>query len=51
MSANPVLLISNARVEEFQEHGVTILRGIFSDWTERLQRGVERNLADPGPYT
>ena len=38
-------------IDKFQEHGVTVLRGVFSDWIETLQRGVERNMADPGPYT
>jgi len=48
--------VSDARIErdiidEFQEHGVTVLRGVFCDWIETLQRGVEHNIADPGPYT
>jgi ectoine hydroxylase-related dioxygenase (phytanoyl-CoA dioxygenase family) len=38
-------------VEEFQRDGVVILRGLFVDWIESLRQGVERNMADPGPYT
>jgi len=38
-------------IDDFQEHGVVVLRGVFTDWVETLQRGVERNMADPGPYT
>ena len=48
MSDSPV---SGAKVDEFQQHGVTVLRGVFVDWVDSLQRGVERNMADPGPYT
>jgi hypothetical protein len=43
--------VDSARIEEFQEHGVTVLRDVFGSWIDRLRRGVERNLADPGPYT
>jgi ectoine hydroxylase-related dioxygenase (phytanoyl-CoA dioxygenase family) len=43
--------ISSEQVEEFQLHGVTVLRDLFGDWIDTLRRGVERNLADPGPYT
>ena len=43
--------ISRADVEEFQQQGVTVLRGVFADWIDTLRRGVERNLAEPGPYT
>ena len=42
--------ISRADVEEFQQQGVTVLRGVFADWVDTLRRGVERNLAEPGPY-
>ena len=44
-------LVSGGEIEAFHEHGVTVLRGVFGEWMERLRRGVERNLADPGPYT
>ena len=47
MSAATDPPVDSARVEEFQEHGVTLLRGVFGDWIDRLRRGVERNLADP----
>lgn len=37
-------------VEEFREHGVTIVRGLFSpDEVALVERGIERNLADPSP--
>jgi ectoine hydroxylase-related dioxygenase (phytanoyl-CoA dioxygenase family) len=51
MSAKSDAPISGAEVDEFQEHGVIVLRGVFADWVDTLQRGVERNMADPGPYT
>jgi len=37
-------------VEEFRTHGVTIARGLFTpDEVALVERGIERNLADPGP--
>ena len=39
-------------VDAFQNDGVTILRGIFSEfWIEELRAGIDVNMATPGPYT
>lgn len=35
--------------QEFRDKGVTVLRGVFSDWVETLQQGVEANMRDPDP--
>ncbi len=48
-TSNPPVDVTT--IGEFQEHGVAVLRGVFGDWMECLRHGVERNLADPGPYT
>jgi len=34
----------------FDSLGAVCLRGVFADWVETLRAGVERNLAEPGPY-
>ena len=31
----------------FQQDGAVVLRGVFTDWIERLQAGVEANIAAP----
>lgn len=36
-------------VDAYQADGVILIRGLFADWVEMLARGVERNLAEPGP--
>ena len=51
MGTSSVTPVDDARIEEFQEHGVTLLRGVFDDWIDSLRHGVERNLEDPGPFT
>ena len=39
-------------VDAFQNDGVTILRGIFSEfWIEELRAGIDVNMATPDPYT
>ena len=43
--------ITDALVEEFQNDGVAVVRGVFTDWIDPLREGVERNMQDPGPYT
>lgn len=37
-------------LEEFTARGVTVVRGMFRDWVEPLGAGVEKNMADPGPW-
>ena len=36
-------------VQQFQDNGVTVLRGLFSDWIDTLQKGVAANMAEPNP--
>jgi ectoine hydroxylase-related dioxygenase (phytanoyl-CoA dioxygenase family) len=40
-------LVDDATVAAFQQDGAVVLRGVFADWIERLQTGVERNIAAP----
>lgn len=36
-------------VKHFQKDGVTVLRGLFSDWVEVLRDGIAANMAEPNP--
>src|SRR5688572_25513891 len=43
--------VSDAARAEYDVQGVLCLRGVFEErWLELLARGVERNMAEPGPY-
>ncbi len=42
-------LIEDRQEQEFRDNGVTILRGVFSDWVKTLQDGTTQNMDDPGP--
>ena len=37
-------------VEQFQQDGVIILRGVFEDWVEPLRRGLQRNIDNPQQF-
>ncbi len=41
--------LDDETIQQFHDTGVTVLRGVFKDWVERLQAGVAANMADPDP--
>jgi len=41
--------LSDDTVEQFHKSGVTVLRGLFSDWVEPLRNGIDANMSDPAP--
>jgi hypothetical protein len=41
----PDFAVEATDVEAFQRDGVVLLRGVFSDWVDRLRAGLQRNLA------
>ena len=44
-------LVGDEDVAAYGRDGVSVLRGIFDEaWLGALRAGVERNLAEPGPY-
>lgn len=43
-------LLSETDVETYQRDGVVLIRGLFGDWVDTIRAGIERNMAEPGPY-
>ena len=43
-------LITQADIDSYQRDGVVLIRGLFADWVDTLRAGVDRNMAEPGPY-
>ncbi|QJF52140.1 phytanoyl-CoA dioxygenase family protein [Roseobacter ponti] len=43
-------LISGQDITSYQRDGVVLIRGLFSQHVETLRAGVERNMAEPGPF-
>ncbi|OED44749.1 phytanoyl-CoA dioxygenase [Chromatiales bacterium (ex Bugula neritina AB1)] len=49
-AARSTLPLSDDTVNDFNRDGAVVLRGVFTDWIEPLQSGVEQNMADPGEF-
>lgn len=50
MTVDPPTLVPDRIVADFRRDGAVVLRGVFAGgWIETLARGIERNLAEPGP--
>ena len=43
-------LLTDADIDTFQRDGVVVIRGLFADYVETIRAGIDRNLAEPGPY-
>lgn len=43
-------LITQDHVDSFQRDGVVLVKGLFADHVETIRKGIERNMAEPGPY-
>lgn len=43
-------MVSQAERDAFQRDGAVKLPAIFADWVEVIRAGIERNMAEPGPY-
>jgi len=42
--------VNETHIAQYECDGVTMIKGLFSDYVDTLRRGVARNLAEPGPY-
>lgn len=43
-------MVSQALIDDYRRDGAVLIKGAFANWVETLRQGVERNLAEPGPY-
>lgn len=43
-------LLTQKHIDDYQRDGVVLVRGLFKDQVDQLRAGVERNMAEPGPY-
>lgn len=42
--------IDKTTVEAYQRDGAVLVKGLFADWIDEIARGIEQNMAEPGPY-
>lgn len=43
-------LITQDHIDTFQRDGVVLVKGLFKDHVDTIRTGIERNMAEPGPY-
>ncbi len=43
-------LVSQAMIDDYQNDGVVLVKGLFADHVETLRAGVSANMEKPGPY-
>jgi ectoine hydroxylase-related dioxygenase (phytanoyl-CoA dioxygenase family) len=44
------VLITKSHIEAFEADGAVLINGLFRDWVDTIRAGIERNMAEPGPY-
>lgn len=42
--------LGETQIESYRRDGAVLIPGLFADWVDVLAAGIERNLAEPGPY-
>ncbi|WP_350335765.1 phytanoyl-CoA dioxygenase family protein [Coralliovum pocilloporae] len=42
--------VTKTDIDAYERDGVVRIRGLFKDWVDVIAAGIERNLAEPGPY-
>ena len=44
------LVITAEQIKGFETDGAVLIPGLFHDWVDMIADGIERNIAEPGPY-
>ncbi|MGB3316914.1 MAG: phytanoyl-CoA dioxygenase family protein, partial [Albidovulum sp.] len=42
--------VTDEMVAAYQRDGAVLIKGLWSGWVDVIAAGIERNMADPGPY-
>lgn len=43
-------LLTEKHIEDYQNNGVVLIKGLFRDHVDLIREGIERNMREPGPY-
>lgn len=43
-------VVTPEMIDSYQRDGAVLVKGLWTDWVEILRQGIERNMAEPGPY-
>jgi ectoine hydroxylase-related dioxygenase (phytanoyl-CoA dioxygenase family) len=42
--------LDQSQINDFETNGAILIKGMFADWVDTIRSGIEKNMADPGPY-
>lgn len=42
--------VTQETIDAFHTDGATVIRGLFAAWIDTIRAGIERNIAEPGPF-
>ncbi len=42
--------LDQSQIDDFETNGAVLIKGMFADWVDTIRAGIEKNMADPGPY-
>lgn len=45
-----MVAISAETIDTYHREGVVLIKGLWADWVDVIRAGIDRNMADPGPY-
>jgi len=43
-------MLTTDQIEAFKRDGAVMIPGLFADWVDEIRAGIDRNMAEPGPY-
>lgn len=43
-------LVTQNDIDTFRRDGVVLIKGLFKPYVDTIRKGIERNMAEPGPY-
>ena len=46
----PKSFLSEEHIKSFQDDGVVLIKGLFADYVELIQTGIDYNIQNPGRY-
>ena len=42
--------VDNEMIDAYRTDGAVLIKGLFSDWVDTIKAGIEKNMANPGPF-
>lgn len=43
-------ILDPSLVDAYRRDGVVLIKGLFNGWVDAIRDGIDRNMAEPGPY-